>query len=211
MSKKQIDEVKEWQNKFKTFDYNPKKIFIANISKKSALLALSFFLMIMASEILLNQPFRKKIRILHNKFFMKFQKQKFEKIDRIETKSFAFSFFLILQKLFYEEEKLGDTSEELLSYSILHWGCILKNNSEEIDKKLKIIFSMWYENKNLVLSRRNDATIDLIFELYKSFELGIANKSIIEKNIAVLIFSVSKVNKEFRFDVLKEFKKRFKY
>ena len=33
----------------------------------------------------------------------------------------------------------------------------------------------------------------------------------IEKNIAVVIFSVSKANREFRYDVLKEFrKKRFK-
>ena len=211
MSKKQIDEVKEWQNKFKTFDYNPKKIFVGNISKQNALLSLSFFLMIMASEILLNQPFRKKIGILHNKLFMKFQKKKFAKIERIETKSFGFSFLLILQKLFHEEEKLVDTSEKLISYSISHWAYILKNNSEELNKKSKIIFSMWDENKNLVLSRRNDATIDLIFELYKSFELGIANKKILEKNIAALIFSVSKVNKEFRFDVLKEFKKKFKY
>ena len=44
--------------------------------------------------------------------------------------------------------------------------------------------------------------------LYKSFELGIANKAIIKKNLSVLIFSVSKAQKDFRYDVLEEIKKR---
>ena len=50
--------------------------------------------------------------------------------------------------------------------------------------------------------------IDLIFLLYKSFEIGIGDKEIIKKNIAVLGFSISKVFKEFRYDVLNEFNKK---
>ncbi len=52
--------------------------------------------------------------------------------------------------------------------------------------------------------------IDLIILLYKSFEVRIPDKDIIKKNIAVLGFSISKVFKEFRYDVLREFKKKEK-
>ena len=68
--------------------------------------------------------------------------------------------------------------------------------------------NLWNENSKLVLSRTYDSRIDLIFLLYKSFELGISNKTIIKKNLSVLIFSVSKAQKDFRYDVLQEIKKK---
>ena len=49
--------------------------------------------MIMASEILFNQPFKNKIKIVHNNFYKFLFNKKFEKIDRIESTSFAFSLF----------------------------------------------------------------------------------------------------------------------
>ena len=67
---------------------------------------------------------------------------------------------------------------------------------------------LWKRNKPIVLSRTYESRIDLIFLLYKSFELGISDKKIIKQNLSVLIFSVSKALKEFRFDVLKELKNK---
>ena len=69
--------------------------------------------------------------------------------------------------------------------------------------------SLYEKNKSLVLTHSDDSLIDLIFLLYKSFEIGEADKVIIKKNIAVLGFSVSKAIKEFRYDVLREFKGNF--
>ena len=40
--------------------------------------------------------------------------------------------------------------------------------------------------------------------------MGVGNKAIIKENIAALIYAVSKANKEFRMDALKEFKKVIK-
>ena len=62
----------------------------------------------------------------------------------------------------------------------------------------------------LFLLTEKDSLIDLIFLLYKSFGNRRADKKIIKKNIAVLGFSVSKAMKEFRYDVLNEFKVQFK-
>ena len=64
------------------------------------------------------------------------------------------------------------------------------------------------KNKHTILSRTYESRIDLIFLLYKSFELGISDKKIIKKNLSVLIFSVSKTQKEFRYDVLNELKNK---
>ena len=82
----------------------------------------------------------------------------------------------------------------------------MKNN---ICKK-KNILKLWNENKPIVFSKIDSSKIDLIILLYKSFEVGVGNKEIIKKNIAVLGFSISKVFKEFRYDVINEFKKKDK-
>mgnify|MGYP007063394612 CR=1 FL=1 len=205
----EVIDARKWQAKYKSDDYKPKLIFKDSNSKESALFSLSFFLMIMASEILFNQPFSKKIGMFHNNFYKKLFRMKYEKMERVETNSFAYSLFLILHKLLKEDITLTDSIKDIIIYATCHWSNILKLNESDHQKKLKILFSMWDDNKDLVLSYRDDSIIDLIFALYKSFELGISNKKIIEKNIAVLDFSVSKANKEFRYDVLNEFKKKF--
>ncbi|MBS91565.1 MAG: hypothetical protein CMM95_00735 [Rickettsiales bacterium] len=202
-----VIEAQKWQLKYKNQDYNPKLIFKNSRTKTNALFSLSFFLMIMASEILFNQPFRKKIGIVHNKLFKNLFKKKYERIERIETNSFCYSLFLILHKLFKEEETLKENTKELISFSICHWANSLRMSQQKYNEKRKIFSLMWNDYKDLVLSPRDDVIVDLIIDLYKSFEVGISNKKIIKKNIAVLIFSVSKVHKEFRFDVLNEFKK----
>ena len=52
-------QAKENQKKYKNLNYKPKLIFAELENQLNKLLALSFFLMIMTSEILLNQPIKK--------------------------------------------------------------------------------------------------------------------------------------------------------
>ena len=208
MEKKKTIDAKKWHSKYKSNNYNPKLIFTDSNSKVTALFSLSFFIMIMASEILFNQPFGKKIKIIHNNFFKNILKKKYEKIERVETNSFGYSLLLILQKLLREEDSLKKNIEEIILYVTQHWSTVLKLDEKEYNERFKIILSIWNKNKDIVFSIHNDSIIDLIFLLYKSFELGIGNKKIIKKNIAVLIFSVSKANREFRYDVLKEFREK---
>jgi len=199
----------EWKKKFNYSNFNPKLIFKTEKTKESLIFSLGFFVMVMASEILFNQPFKNKIKVVHNNLYKIFFNKKFEKVERIENTSFAFSLFLILNKLFKEEDTLGEFMKEILLSSICHWSSVMNFNEKEYFKKVKFIESLYEKNKNLVLTHSEDSLIDLIFLLYKSFEIGEADKVIIKKNIAVLGFSVSKAIKEFRYDVLKEFKVNF--
>ena len=207
MINKHLAKAKFWQTKYSQKDYNPKLIFNDSKSKKDILFSLSFFLVMMTIEILFNQPFKKRIKLLHNNLYKKIFSKRFEKLERIEVNSFAFSFFLILQKLFEEEERFKLHSQDLIQNSICHWSYIEKVNKEFLNR-CNLVNNLWKKNRKLVLSRTYDSRIDLIFLLYKSFELGIANKAIIKKNLSVLIFSVSKAQKDFRYDVLEEIKKR---
>ncbi len=205
----EINNTREWQKIYRSFDFEPKKIFKDLKSKKNSLFSLSFFLMVMATEILFNQPFGKKINIIHNQFYKKLFKKNYEKIERVEINTFGYSLLLILNKLFKEEENLIKYAEEIIYYSTCHWSSTLKLNDKENIKKNKILIALWNSNKHLVLSYKEESKIDLIFCLYKSFELGISSKKIIKKNISVVNFAFSKAIKEFRYDVLKEFKKTF--
>ena len=199
----------EWKKKYGNTNFKPKLIFSSQNTKENLIFSLSFFVMIMASEILFNQPFKNKIKVVHNNLYKIFFNKKFEKVERIENTSFAFSLFLILNKLFKEEDTLGEFMKEVLLSSICHWSSVMNFNEKEYFNKVKFIESLYEKNKNLVLTHSEDSLIDLIFLLYKSFEIGEADKVIIKKNIAVLGFSVSKAIKEFRYDVLKEFKGNF--
>ena len=76
--------------------------------------------------------------------------------------------------------------------------------------KYFILKALWLKNKYLALSIDKESLIDLIIELYRSYEMGVGNKAIIKENIAALIYAVSKANKEFRMDAIKEFKKVLK-
>lgn len=208
MTEININFTKFWQNKYKLIDYDPKSIFVEIKSKKNVLFAISFFLMIMSVEILFNQPFKKRINLFHNNFFRKVFKKKIEKLERIQINSFAYSLFLMCQKLFEEDERLKKYAKEIILYTFYHWSSAENLNNYNHKIYLNKINSLWDINKNLILSRTYDSRIDLIFLLYKSFELGVADKKIIKKNLSVLIFSVSKAQKEFRYDVLKELKKK---
>ncbi len=199
-----INEAKSWKLKFEQTDFNPKFIFKDSKSKKDILFSLGFFLSVMSIETLFNQPFQRKIKILHNNFYKKLFKRKYAKIERIEINSFAFSLFLILQKVFEENDNLKKYVDEIIENTTCHWCFIEKLNDKEYIYRLKIIKVLWDQNKHIILSRTYDSRIDLIFLLYKSFELGISDKKIIKKNLSVLIFSVSKAQKEFRYDVLEE-------
>ena len=88
--------------------------------------------MVMASEILFNQPFKNKIKVVHNNLYKIFFNKKFEKVERIENTSFAFSLFLILNKLFKEEDTLGGFMKEILLSSICHWSSVMNFNAREI-------------------------------------------------------------------------------
>ena len=205
MTKLITEKAKLWQLKYKSIDYNPKSVFSNAKSKKDVLFSLSFFLVIMAVEILFNQPFKKKIKILHNEFYRKIFRSKFEKLDRIEVNSFTFSLFLILQKLFEECDSLKSYSKQIIHDSVCHWSFIDKVEKKFLNR-LQLVNKLWDYHNTLILSRTYESRIDLIFLLYKSFELGISNKSIIKKNLSVLIFSVSKAQKDFRYDVIREIK-----
>ena len=199
----------KWQLKYRYQNFKPKLIFKNLKSIDEALFALGFFLMAMSSEILFNQPFKKKINILHNSVFKNLFKKRYERIERIETNSFIFSLFIILNKLLKEQDTLESHAEELILYASLHWANTLKINQKNFGYKIKCFLELWNKNKNIILSKKDDVVVDLIIDLYKSFEVGISNKIIIKKNIAVLIFSVSKAVKDFRYDVLNEFNKNF--
>ena len=199
----------EWKKKYGHTNFKPKLIFSSQNTKENLIFSLSFFVMVMASEILFNQPFKNKVKVVHNNLYKIFFNKKFKKVERIENTSFAFSLFLILNKLFKEEDTLGEFMKEVLLSSICHWSSVMNFNEKEYFNKVKFIESLYEKNKNLVLTHSEDSLIDLIFLLYKSFEIGEADKVIIKKNIAVLGFSVSKAIKEFRYDALREFKRNF--
>ena len=200
----------EWKKKYGNNNFKPKFIFSNQDTKQNLLFSLGFFVMVMASEILFNQPFKNKIKVVHNKFYKVLFNKKFEKIEIIENASFGFSLFLILNKLFKEEDSMGEFMKEILLNSICHWSSVMNFSDKDYFKKVEFIELLYENNKKLILTHRDDSLIDLIFLLYKSFEVGEADKKIIKQNIAVLGFSVSKAMKEFRYDVLNEFKKKFK-
>jgi len=201
-----INKAKSWKLKYEHKDFNPKLIFNKLNSKHEILFSLGFFLSIMSIETLFNQPFQRRIKIFHNKFYKKLFKKKFDKIERIEVNSFAYSLFLILQKVFEEKENLKKYAKEIIDNSICHWSYIEDLNDNDFMNRLQSINNLWEKNKHIILSRTYDSRIDLIFLLYKSFELGISDKKIIKKNLSVLIFSVSKAQKEFRYDVVEALK-----
>ncbi len=210
MSVNDFKKTKLWHKEFKNLSYDSKLIFKKAKTKFEILSSLSFFLTIMASEILLNQPIKKKINIIHNNFLYKFMSKDSKKVDRVEINSFSFSLFMILQKLFKEEDTFEQYADQIITFSICHWSKIQKISEKQYLQKKENVLKLWNKNKPIVFSKIESSKIDLIILLYKSFEVGIGNKEIIKKNIAVLGFSISKVFKEFRYDVINEFKKKEK-
>ena len=68
----------EWKKNNYT-NFKPKLIFSKQNTKENLLFSLGFYVMIMASEILFNQPFKNKIKVVHNKFYKFFFNKDFEK------------------------------------------------------------------------------------------------------------------------------------
>ena len=132
----------KWRTRYKSSNYNPELIFRDSESKENVLFSLSFYLMIMASEILFNQPFGKKIKILHNNIFKKLLKKKYEKIQRVEINSFGFSLLIVLQKLLREEDSLKTNVREIIYFVAQHWAAVLKLNNKEYKERSKILFSI---------------------------------------------------------------------
>ena len=135
MSINDFKKTKQWHKEFKALEYNPRLIFKQAKTKFDILFSLSFFLVIMASEILLNQPIKKKINMIHNNLFYRFISKDSKKVDRVETNSFSFSLFMILQKLFKEEDTFEKYADEIVNFSICHWSKIQKINEKQYLQK----------------------------------------------------------------------------
>ena len=205
-----FQEIKILHKSYKLNNFNPRNLISTTYSKKKNLISLSFYITTMSLEILLNQPFKKKIKLLHNDFLQPFMKKTNQKVERIENNTFGYCLIIIIRKLYIKEINISQYLDEIFDYSIIHWSIIQGFNEKIYKSKYNILKELWLKNKYLALSIDKESLIDLIIELYRSFEIGVGNKKIIKENIATLIYSVSKANKEFRMDVLKEMKKVLK-
>lgn len=205
-----FQEIKLLHKSYRLKNFNPSDLISSDYSKKKNLISLSFYITTMSLEILLNQPFKKKIKLLHNDFLEPFMKKTTQKVERIENNTFGYCLIIIIRKLYIKEINISQYLDEIFDYSIIHWSIIQGFNEKIYKRKYNILKELWLKNKYLALSIDKESLIDLIIELYRSFEIGVGNKKIIKENIAALIYSVSKANKEFRMDALKEIKKVLK-
>ena len=205
-----FQEIKLLHKSYRLKNFNPSDLISTDYSKKKNLISLSFYITTMSLEILLNQPFKKKIKLLHNDFLQPFMKKTTQKVERIENNTFGYCLIIIIRKLYIKEINISQYLDEIFDYSIIHWSIIQGFNEKIYKRKYNILKELWLKNKYLALSIDKESLIDLIIELYRSFEIGVVNKKIIKENIAALIYSVSKANKEFRMDALKEIKKVLK-
>ena len=205
-----FQEIKLLHKSYRLKNFNPSDLISTDYSKKKNLISLSFYITTMSLEILLNQPFKKKIKLLHNDFLQPFMKKTTQKVERIENNTFGYCLIIIIRKLYIKEINISQYLDEIFDYSIIHWSIIQGFNEKIYKSKYNILKKLWLKNKYLALSIDKESLIDLIIELYRSFEIGVGNKKIIKENIAALIYSVSKANKEFRMDALKEIKKVLK-
>ena len=205
-----FDKIKLLHKSYRLSDFKPKNLFSTNSSKKDNIILLSFYITTMSLEILMNQPFKKKIKIFHNDLLKPFMKKTTQKVERIENNTFGYCLIIILRKLYIKETNISQYLDEIFNYAVIHWSIIQGYNEKIYKMKYFILKELWLNNKYLALSIDKESLIDLIIELYRSYEMGVGNKAIIKENIAALIYAVSKANKEFRMDALKEFKKVLK-
>lgn len=205
-----FDKIKLLHKSYRLSDFKPKNLFSTNSSKKDNIILLSFYITTMSLEILMNQPFKKKIKIFHNDLLKPFMKKTTQKVERIENNTFGYCLIIILRKLYIKDINISQYLDEIFNYAVIHWSIIQGYNEKIYKMKYFILKELWLKNKYLALSIDKESLIDLIIELYRSYEMGVGNKAIIKENIAALIYAVSKANKEFRMDALKEFKKVLK-
>jgi len=202
-----FDKIKLLHKSYRLSDFKPKNLFSTNSSKQDNIILLSFYITTMSLEILMNQPFKKKIKIFHNDLLKPFMKKTTQKVERIENNTFGYCLIIMLRKLYIKETNISQYLDEIFNYAVIHWSIIQGYNEKIYKMKYFILKELWLKNKYLALSIDEESLIDLIIELYRSYEMGVGDKAIIKENIAVLIYAVSKANKEFRMDALKEFKK----
>ena len=205
-----FDKIRLLHKSYRLSDFKPKNLFSTNSSKQDNIILLSFYITTMSLEILMNQPFKKKIKIFHNDLLKPFIKKTTQKVERIENNTFGYCLIIILRKLYIKETNISQYLDEIFNYAVIHWSIIQGYNEKIYKMKYFILKKLWLKNKYLALSIDKESLIDLIIELYRSYEMGVGNKTIIKENIAALIYAVSKANKEFRMDALKEFKKVLK-
>lgn len=205
-----FDKIKLLHKSYRLSDFKPKNLFSTNSSKQDNIILLSFYITTMSLEILMNQPFKKKIKIFHNDLLRPFMKKTIQKVERIENNTFGYCLIIMLRKLHIKETNISQYLDEIFNYAVIHWSIIQGYNEKIYKIKYFILKELWLKNKYLALSIDEESLIDLIIELYRSYEMGVGNKAIIKENIAVLIYAVSKANKEFRMDALREFKKVLK-
>lgn len=205
-----FDKIKLLHKSYRFSDFKPKNLFSTNSSKQDNIILLSFYITTMSLEILMNQPFKKKIKIFHNDLLKPFMKKTTQKVERIENNTFGYCLIIMLRKLYIKETNISQYLDEIFNYAVIHWSIIQGYNEKIYKMKYFILKELWLKNKYLALSIDEESLIDLIIELYRSYEMGVGDKAIIKENIAVLIYAVSKANKEFRMDALKEFKKVLK-
>lgn len=205
-----FDKIKLLHKSYRLSDFKPKNLFSTNSSKKDNIILLSFYITTMSLEILMNQPFKKKIKIFHNDLLKPFMKKTTQKVERIENNTFGYCLIIILRKLYIKDTNISQYLDEIFNYAVIHWSIIQGYNEKIYKMKYFILKELWLKNKYLALSIDKESLIDLIIELYRSYEMGVGNKAIIKENIAALIYAVSKANKEFRMDAIKEFKKVLK-
>ena len=205
-----FDKIKLLHKSYRLSDFKPKNLFSTNSSKQDNIILLSFYITTMSLEILMNQPFKKKIKIFHNDLLKPFMKKTTQKVERIENNTFGYCLIIMLRKLYIKETNISQYLDEIFNYAVIHWSIIQGYNEKIYKMKYFILKELWLKNKYLALSIDEESLIDLVIELYRSYEMGVGDKAIIKENIAVLIYAVSKANKEFRMDALKEFKKVLK-
>lgn len=205
-----FDKIKLLHKSYRLSDFKPKNLFSTNSSKQDNIILLSFYITTMSLEILMNQPFKKKIKIFHNDLLKPFMKKTTQKVERIENNTFGYCLIIMLRKLYIRETNISQYLDEIFNYAVIHWSIIQGYNEKIYKMKYFILKELWLKKKYLALSIDEESLIDLIIELYRSYEMGVGDKAIIKENIAVLIYAVSKANKEFRMDALKEFKKVLK-
>ena len=97
-----FDKIKLLHKSYRLSDFKPKNLFSPESSKKDNIISLSFYVTTMSLEILLNQPFKKKIKILHNNLLKPFMTKTNQKVERIENNTFGYCLIIILTAKYAE-------------------------------------------------------------------------------------------------------------
>ena len=142
-------EIKLLHKSYKLNNFNPRALISNDYSKKKNLISLSFYITTMSLEILLNQPFKKKIKIFHNHFLEPFMKKTNQKVERIENNTLGYCLIIIIRKLYIKEINISQYLDEIFDYSIIHWSIIQGFNEKIYKRKYNILKELWLKNKYL--------------------------------------------------------------